>query len=346
MAKILYGVSGDGLGHATHAKEVADYLISSGHQVFFIGYNKSYGYLRPYFPQMEKVAGANLVYQNNTVQYLATFFANFQRSPQTMSSLRKISALAEQRQIDMVLTDFEPISCLVANLKGLPLVSLGNQHVLTRTKLDYPREYRKAYLTDRLITRLLVFNADHYLVLSFFPAVARDKKTTVLPPLIRREVLALKPAAGEEVLVYLTSGFEGIVKSLQGLGQQFIVYGLKRRGRLDNLLFKQLDRGQFLTDLAACRAVIATAGFSLISEALYLGKPYLALPAGLQFEQILNAYHLARLGYGEHHDRLTKEIVSGFLKRLPLYRRALGNFQVGNRALFAKLDELLQRYTA
>jgi len=167
----------------------------------------------------------------------------------------------------------------------------------------------------------------------------------VLAPLISREVLALVPGEGGAVLVYLTSGFEGVIESLRGLKQQFIVYGLERRGRLDNLLFKQLDRGQFLTDLAACQAIIATAGFSLISEALYLSKPYLALPAGLQFEQILNAYHLARLGYGEHHDRLTGEIVSGFLERLPFYRRALGNFQVGNRALFAKLDELLQHYT-
>jgi uncharacterized protein (TIGR00661 family) len=44
--------------------------------------------------------------------------------------------------------------------------------------------------------------------------------------------------------------------------------------------------------------VIANSGFSLICEALYLGKPYLAIPVRHQFEQVLNAYYVDKMGYG------------------------------------------------
>jgi UDP:flavonoid glycosyltransferase YjiC (YdhE family) len=41
--------------------------------------------------------------------------------------------------------------------------------------------------------------------------------------------------------------------------------------------------GRYLEELKACKAIIATAGFTLMSEALYLKKPYLALPLKGQF---------------------------------------------------------------
>lgn len=43
----------------------------------------------------------------------------------------------------------------------------------------------------------------------------------------------------------------------------------------------------FLQDLASAKAVMATAGFTLISESLQLGKPYLAMPMDGQYEQQL-----------------------------------------------------------
>jgi uncharacterized protein (TIGR00661 family) len=60
-------------------------------------------------------------------------------------------------------------------------------------------------------------------------------------------------------------------------------------------VFEPMTEG-FLHDLARCKGVIATAGFTLITESLHLGKPYLALPMRGQFEQELNALLLAELG--------------------------------------------------
>jgi uncharacterized protein (TIGR00661 family) len=42
---------------------------------------------------------------------------------------------------------------------------------------------------------------------------------------------------------------------------------------------------------------LPTQGFSLVTEALHLGKPYLAVPVQHQFEQIFNAYWLDKMGH-------------------------------------------------
>jgi len=56
----------------------------------------------------------------------------------------------------------------------------------------------------------------------------------------------------------------------------------------------------------------ANAGFSLISEKLYLGKPYLAWPVKRQFEQVFNAYYIGETRYGAYWDDLNKERVESF----------------------------------
>jgi uncharacterized protein (TIGR00661 family) len=101
----------------------------------------------------------------------------------------------------------------------------------------------------------------------------------------------------------------------------------------------------FLKDLTTCKAVIANAGFSLVSEALHLGKPYLAVPVKRQFEQVLNAYYVDKLNYGAYWDELNKERIESFLYNLDAFRAALANYpRAGNAALLAKLDELIAEY--
>jgi hypothetical protein len=87
---------------------------------------------------------------------------------------------------------------------------------------------------------------------------------------------------------------------------------------------------------------MATAGFTLMTEAFYLRKPYLALPMRGQFEQELNGYLLARLKYGVNLRRIRTEAVGNFLYRLPDYTDNLNAYRAeDNRAIKAKLRELL-----
>ena len=48
MAKILYGVAGEGFGHSSRSHLTAQRLIDAGHEVMFAASNKSYKYLEKY----------------------------------------------------------------------------------------------------------------------------------------------------------------------------------------------------------------------------------------------------------------------------------------------------------
>ena len=128
-----------------------------------------------------------------------------------------------------------------------------------------------------------------------------------------------------------------------GLGVPFHVYGTGARVESvqENVTVKPMGPG-FLGDLASSRAVIAGAGFTTMTEAIYLGKPMLAVPFEGQYEQILNASYLSEMGYGERAREITREGVGAFLERAETYRTNLsGLVHDGNRALLAELEEML-----
>jgi uncharacterized protein (TIGR00661 family) len=73
-----------------------------------------------------------------------------------------------------------------------------------------------------------------------------------------------------------------------------------------------------VNDLASARAVVCTAGFTLLSEARHLGKPVLAVPNRGFFEQALNALYLRHSRAGEAvFGPLTASAVERFLRTLP-----------------------------
>src|SRR6202007_3483817 len=98
--------------------------------------------------------------------------------------------------LDMVITDYEPITCHVGHKLRLPVIAIDNQHLLTDTEITYPREYRQEAGAAKLVTRLMTPHADAYLVISFFTARIKKKNTFLFPPLLRRGILACPPTPG------------------------------------------------------------------------------------------------------------------------------------------------------
>jgi len=346
MANILYGVNGEGAGHSTRSKEVISHLVKSGHKVHVVSFDRGLRNLSESFPVTE-IFGLRLTYVNNRVRYRRTIARNLFTAPKAAKSVHRLMRLAEEWQIDLVITDFEPLSCHVGRRKGLPVISIDNQHCMTNAVISYPRRYRREAAATKLVTRLMTPRANAYLVTSFFAAPVRRSNTFLFPPILRQEVLRARAAEGEDVLVYMTSPALEVARLLGTVRCSFIAYGFGRDGREGNVLFKKPSLSDFLRDLSNCKAVVANAGFSLLSEALYLGKPYLAIPVEHQFEQVFNAYYLDKMGYGAYWDQLNKERVESFLFNLPAYRENLRSYsRQDNSALLAKLDELIAKFVS
>ncbi len=341
MANILYGVNGEGSGHSSRAREVISYLEGCGHRVHVASFDRGFRNLSNDF-EVTEIDGLRLAYVHNRVRYGKTVLRNLLHVPQAARSVRMLERKAASWNLDVVITDFEPISCHVGHKLDLPIITIDNQHLLTDAEITYPREYRREAAATKLVTRLMTPRADAYLVISFFQARVKKKKTFLFPPILRDEVLRATPTNEDFVLVYVTSVATELTDILKSVRQRFVCYGFNREGKDGNLEFRKPGLDTFLQDLSACRAVIANAGFSLISEALYLRKPYLAWPVKRQFEQIFNAYYIGKTGYGAYWEDLNRERVESFLFNLDVYRANLAAYpRQDNSALFAKLNELI-----
>ena len=345
MANILYGVNGEGAGHSTRAKEVLSHLVTQGHVVHVASFDRGLRNLSPQFDVTE-IYGFRFAYVNNRVRYKRTIAKNLITVPQAARSLSRLKELVEEWKTDLVITDFEPLTCHVGHRKKLPVISIDNQHCLTNAVVSYPRKFRRDAAAAKLVTRLMTPRANAYLVISFFSAPVKKRNTFLFPPLLRKEILDATPTQGEHVLVYVTSPAPALAKLLSSVRCPLIAYGFGREGKEGNIRYKKPSVEGFFSDLISAQAIVANSGFSLVTEALHLGKPYLAVPVSHQFEQIFNAYWLDKAGYGAYWEQLTRECIESFLYNLPRYREKLAEYpRQGNAALLKKLDTLIAQYT-
>lgn len=164
----------------------------------------------------------------------------------------------------------------------------------------------------------------------------------MVPPIIRIEVQELKPKQGKKILIYLTKKDKEVIKILKTINENFVVYDYNINKKTKNLEFK--TKKDFLQDLKDCKAIIATAGFTLMSEAIYLKKPYLALPLKGQFEQLLNALFLEKADFGMYLEGLKKTDVFEFLNNLDKYRKKLDKTNLNQKRLFRTIDKVLKDY--
>lgn len=345
MANILYGAAGEGSGHASRAKEIITHLKEAGHKIKIVSYDRGFKNLSRFF-EVEEIFGLNFSIKNNKIDYIATAAKNLAKFPQAAKTVKKVLDIIDNSGIQIVFSDFEPISSIASSIKNIPLICIDNQHLITKTKIEYPKKYApQAALAKAIINLDKTVNPKNFLITSFFEAETNDPKAFVFPPILRREILKTRPKTEKYILMYMTSEFEGLNKILKTIDKQFIVYGFNQDKEEGNLIFKKASSGGFLKDLADCEGIIANAGLTLITEALYLEKPYLALPLKGQFEQILNGCYLEKLGYGKYWETLDKEKIESFLFNLDKYRENLKNYpKEDNSRIFRKIDEIILEF--
>jgi uncharacterized protein (TIGR00661 family) len=344
MARIVYGVSGEGSGHSSRARVVLEHLTESGHAVKVVTYGRGVRHLAPDFDLFETI-GLHIASVNNRVSPLKTLLTNLQKLPdghRTLNALREDTFKAFAPEV--VITDFEPMCAYLAYHYDLPLITIDNQHRLRYMHYDYPPRLKNDRNLTVAVIRAMVPKPDVSLITTFFFDKLKNQRAFLFPPLIRKEVRALKSTNEGHILVYLTSGFEQFVEMLKQMPRErFVIYGHGTKGTQGNLTFKEPSTDGFLQDLAACKAVMATAGFTLITESLHLKKPYLALPMSGQFEQAVNAIFLEQLKCGVNLEQPSLSGIGDFLYRLPEFEDVLSaQTMFDNSLLLTQLDALLE----
>ncbi len=347
MSRILYGLSGEGSGHAMRSRVVLGHLAEKGHTLKVATYDRGVAALGKDF-DVTPIEGLAIVARENRVSRLRTLAQNVRKLRSGVRSVHKLGReLFERFQPELVICDFEPLTAHLALRERVPLVTLDNQHFIRYVQHErVPGRTTDARLTLAIV-RALVPRSQRSIVTSFLPGQPKNARTFLVPPILRPEILAAKPTHGEHVLVYCTQPYPNLLDDLRSIARvPFRLYGFERTGKERNLEFKKFSAAGFLADLAGAHAVIATAGFTLLGEALHLRKPLLALPMKGQFEQELNSFLLGRQGWGRDGREPTRELLGDFLFRVPEYEQALKAYpRQDNRKTFAAVDAAVREFT-
>jgi uncharacterized protein (TIGR00661 family) len=345
--RILYGVTGEGMGHATRSKVILTHLTAQGHQIKIVVSGRAHAYLKKHFPDVEEIIGLHIAYEDNAVKRRRTAWELLKKAPEgARQNFEKFLEISDSFKPEVVISDFESFSYYFGKDKHLPIISIDNMQVLNRCELEVeiPKEEAADFQIAKNVVKAKLPGCFHYLITSFFFPKVRKKNTSLYPPILRDEILAAKPTHGDHILVYQTSTSNSeLVPALQSMKEhRFYVYGLRRDEDCGNVQLRDFSETKFVDDLASSRAVLAGGGFSLMGEAVYLGKPMFSVPVQHQFEQVLNALYLEKYGFGEYHRALAPDDIQAFLRKVDTYTKNLEQHkQEGNRLIFAALDRLV-----
>jgi uncharacterized protein (TIGR00661 family) len=324
---IIYGVAGEGRGHLSRSKEIINYLKIKKHKILIITHGQAYASLSKNFPTI-RINGIHPIFKKNKMELISSIYNNTFRVIKDLIKWKEINKKIREFSPDLFITDFEPFTARLAYYHNKPLISIDNQHLLLQ---EIPSEFKKNnyknFLISKYASRFCVPKADLFIILSLNKANIKTKKTIITPTIIRSEIKKAKKH--NHVLVYLSKPDYDIIKVLEELPENFVVYGYNKDHFYSNINLKK-DNQDFIKNLASCKAVIATAGFSLISEAVFLKKPYFALPY-YHFEQTLNAHFIKKQGFGEFSEKPSKKEIMRFLENLPSYERNLNKTEINGK---------------
>ncbi|MDE2732224.1 MAG: glycosyl transferase [Bacteroidota bacterium] len=351
MARIIYALSGQGRGHTSRAMAISDGLRIRRHEVVFCGSGAARDILEARGETVLPVPQLVQVVRDNQVLTASTVIANWPSIRDLGNIVQDLAGTFRAWQPDLIITDFEAFSWRAAHVLDVPVISLNHQQVVTETRYSLSSRHLYHASVARIIINIVAPKAPRLTLLTsfYFPPVRHPKSTVIVPPIIRPNVMHLSPSPGDYFLVYYNQpeGSRRLLDLLHTHGHRYIVYNFpapQDPGRYPNLTFKPASVDSFLHDLAHCRGVLCTAGFTLMSEALYLGKPLLAVPNRGIFEQTLNAVFLEReqLGRSVIDRGVTMEDLTDFDAACDDLAAGLsGRRSVGNREALDAIEAVL-----
>ena len=332
--KILFLVQGEGRGHMTQAIALGQILRRAGHEIAATMVGRSENRTIPEFfkTQMQSPVhefdAPKIIYNANGkgMNLIRTVYSLLANVSGYVGSLRFINQYVQEIKPDLIISFYETYGGLynVIYRPKMPMVCIAHQYLLLHPKFIFPRNSHFDRSIINFNSKLTSWLSAKKLALSFREIEsAHDLKITVVPPLLRKEVLDLKPSAGDFFLVYMTH---------HSLSKQIIDWHLAHpEVRLvcfwdnpevsdvyqfdETLTFHRINSEKYLQMLASCKALATTAGFESVCEAMYLGKPVMMVPVPNHFEQKCNAVDGVISGAGVTCETFDLTVLQNYLPK-------------------------------
>jgi uncharacterized protein (TIGR00661 family) len=299
--KVLYGTQGTGNGHLSRTHAIVPLLRKAGVEVELVISGTTSEGLKRGVPELEPYRafhGLSYIRHEGRI--------NLGKSLEIFKPIELAEDFAEIRgDYDLVVSDFEPLTAWWGLSHEVPVIGIAHNYA-------FQGRAPRPLVIDPLIE--VVF---HYYAPADVPLGSHWQRTndTVIPPIIRKTILDAEAEDGEHVLVYLPSFTDETLDEIFGAAAlapyRFVAYprSSSHKVRAANLAVKEFSREGFREDLRTARAVVTSAGFTLLSECLHLGKPLYVVPEAGQYEQKCNAEALKKWNLGATaHDVVPGEV--------------------------------------
>lgn len=335
--RFLFTVQGEGRGHYTQALSLATVLRKHGHEVVAVLIGKSDSRQTPAFfinkieaPIFEFDSPSfTSFYKQKRPNILISMANNFSRPVVFKDSLRFIKQKIEELRPDKVINFYEMITGMAYGINrfdkkmGIEMIALAHQYVLLNPHYKTTAEQDVKFYFLRMLSKITSTRASKILALSFrdMPG-AKAKKIVTVPPLLRPEVLEMKPSDGDYIHGYMLNAgyFDEVSEWHREHPDIPLRFFWDKKGAEevtqidDNFTLHKLNDERFLQSMAGSLAYATTSGFESLCEALYYRKPTLMVP--VHVEQEFNAYDAALSGVGisEKKFKLNKliEFIPGY----------------------------------
>lgn len=328
----------------TQALALRALLARAGHRVCSVLLGRSARrdvpdfFLRKIDAPVDYLESPNFIYdaRHRAIRPLATLAHTARSLPRFHASLRRIDAHLRRYRPDVVINFFEPLGGLyyARYRPTTPMVAIAHQYVYLHPAYRFPAGQSLKRAATRRFTRLTALGATRTLGLALHPmpepalglGADHDETLAILPPLLRDAVFRQTAARQEPFfLAYLlNSGYaDEIIRWHTHNPSQVLHCFWDNRAAAPvehydaTLTFHRLDDEKFLALMARCRGLITTAGFEAVCEAMYLGKPVLAVPVEGHYEQYCNSLDAVAAGAGlasRHFD------IDRFARYVPSYQ--------------------------
>jgi uncharacterized protein (TIGR00661 family) len=315
--KYLFIVQGEGRGHMTQAVTLQNLLLKNGHEICVVLVGKSPRRVIPQFFH-DNIKTQVLTYNSPNflvdkkgkgIRIFPTITYNLRHAFKFFKSIGFIRKQVKKHKPDIIINFYELLGGLFYLIfSPRPThICIGHQFLVFHKDFEFPPGHQTDLFLFKLNTRFASFRAHHRLALSFrkMDDIPR-KKIYVVPPLLRKEVLDMKPGKKDYILAYiLNDGYRSEISNWQKKYPDTVIHFFSD-GRQDieqeeiqpNLFWHRIDAEKFMQYMKDCAAFASTAGFESICEAMYLGKPVLMVPTGGHFEQQCNAIDAKKAGAG------------------------------------------------
>jgi uncharacterized protein (TIGR00661 family) len=248
---IVYGVSGEGLGHAFEAIEIIEILRREAHsvKVFTFG-DRASNRLAVFHPT--RIEGLSLHVNSRGFSLARSVVNNWRCIPFYLRNWQRLRDELRTFHPDVFITSYEPFTTIVSHWMHKSLISMDNQNELLYIKK--PRGSPTIHFKlAQWLTRIFTYRASYYIVKSRTKIETGKKNVYFVSSHIQNEIRSLSPTTGEHILVYLTKPNQNLIKILKLIPEEQVynAYFLRESGLGEfSLNVTKYELEQFLSNLA------------------------------------------------------------------------------------------------